>query len=283
MTRFCEAEFSVKTRAHWCCKKQGEARFSCFQEEAPQPHYKLRDCPSLQPVIFSGLELPFPPGVPTPDNIKIICRLRRFRYVPRNLPPTDSLQRQLQVLTRLEGAFQRCCRQGNNHTCAWRAVSGVSAPPRACLPARPSLTSDPAGPLLHRLPTVNTCTRPSACECSCIHCVGHLSLFILSLHPALLASSTQDPTHAPLCQPSVRLWPHPTLSVCPPSSSPGASSRPRLCFYPPLPNPHIPSHLLALWFFVLPFGTWGWESLTLQCGPTREAEGEEERGQCPSF
>lgn len=121
MTRFCEAEFSVKTRPHWCCKQQGEARFSCFQEEAPRPHYQLRACPSHQPGISSGPELPFPPGVPTLDNVKNICHLRRFRSVPRNLPATDPIQRQLQALTRLEGEFQRCCRQGNNHTCTWKA------------------------------------------------------------------------------------------------------------------------------------------------------------------
>ncbi|XP_019288311.1 extracellular matrix protein 1 isoform X1 [Panthera pardus] len=121
MIRFCEAEFSVKTRPHWCCNRQGEARFSCFQEEAPRPHYQLRACPSHQPGISSGPEMPFPPGVPTLDNIKNICHLRRFRSVPRNLPATDPIQRQLQALIRLEGEFQRCCRQGNNHTCMWKA------------------------------------------------------------------------------------------------------------------------------------------------------------------
>uniref|UniRef100_A0A8C4PG03 Extracellular matrix protein 1 n=1 Tax=Equus asinus asinus TaxID=83772 RepID=A0A8C4PG03_EQUAS len=130
MTQFCEAEFSVKTRAHRCCKRQGEARFSCFQEEAPQPHYQLQACPSHQPGISSGPELPFPPGVPTLDNIKNICHLRRFHSVPRNLPATDPIQRQLQALTRLEGEFQRCCRQGNNHTCTWKAVSGHPSPPK---------------------------------------------------------------------------------------------------------------------------------------------------------
>ncbi|XP_020945565.1 extracellular matrix protein 1 isoform X2 [Sus scrofa] len=121
MTRFCEAEFSVKTRPHGCCKRQGEARFSCFQEEAPRPHYQLRACPSHQPGISSGPELPFPPGPPTLDNIKNICHLRRFRSVPRNLPATDPIQRQLHALTQLEGEFQRCCQQGNNHTCTWKA------------------------------------------------------------------------------------------------------------------------------------------------------------------
>ncbi|XP_020011380.1 extracellular matrix protein 1 isoform X2 [Castor canadensis] len=121
MTRFCEAEFSVKTRHHWCCKWQGEARFSCFQEAAPRPHYQLQACPSHQPGLSSGPELPFPPGLPTLDNIKNICHLRRLRSVPRNLPPTDPIQRQLHALTQLEVEFQRCCRQGNNHTCTWKA------------------------------------------------------------------------------------------------------------------------------------------------------------------
>ncbi|KAM5256429.1 extracellular matrix protein 1 [Ctenodactylus gundi] len=121
MTRFCEAEFSVKTRPHGCCRRQGEARFSCFQKEAPRPYYQLRACPSHQPGISLGLELPFPPGLPTPDNIKNICHLRRFRSIPRNLPPTDPVQRQLRALAQLEAEFQRCCRQGHNQTCTWKA------------------------------------------------------------------------------------------------------------------------------------------------------------------
>ncbi|XP_008262705.1 extracellular matrix protein 1 isoform X3 [Oryctolagus cuniculus] len=121
MTRFCETEFSVKTRPHWCCRLQGEARFSCFQEAAPRPHYQLWACPRHQPGISLGPELPFPPGAPTLDNVKNICRLKRFRSVPRNLLPTDPIQRQLRALTRLEVEFQHCCRQGNNHTCTWKA------------------------------------------------------------------------------------------------------------------------------------------------------------------
>ncbi|KAM6217146.1 extracellular matrix protein 1 [Rhynchocyon petersi] len=121
MSQFCEEEFSVKTRPHWCCKQRGEARFSCFQKEAPQPHYQLRACPSQQPGITSGPELPFPPGLPTLDNVKNICHLRRFRSVPHNLQATDHIQRQLQVLTQLEGEFKHCCHQGDNHTCARKA------------------------------------------------------------------------------------------------------------------------------------------------------------------
>lgn len=121
MTRFCEAEFSVKTRPHWCCKQRGEERFSCFQKEAPGPHYPPRPCPGLQTGMSSGPQLAFPPGLPTPDNVKNICLLRRLRSVPRHLPATDPVLRQLQALTRLETAFQPCCRQGHNHTCALKA------------------------------------------------------------------------------------------------------------------------------------------------------------------
>lgn len=161
MTRFCEAEFSVKTRPHRCCKQRGEARFSCFQEEAPRPNYALQPCPVPQTGMSSGPQLPFPPGLPTPDNIKNICLLRRFRSVPRHLPATDAIQRQLQALTRLEVEFQVCClRRGHNHTCARKAVSG--RPGRleslsACLPVRL--------PAQLQLLTAASRPRPSACDC----------------------------------------------------------------------------------------------------------------------
>ena len=105
--------------------------------------------PSILCMLQPTPELPFPPGLPTVDNIKNICHLKRFRSVPRNLPATDSIQRQLQALTRLEAEFQRCCRQGNNHTCTWKAVSGRLGIPRACLPAHPSHTPEPAGLFIH--------------------------------------------------------------------------------------------------------------------------------------
>ncbi|KAG8509229.1 Extracellular matrix protein 1 [Galemys pyrenaicus] len=162
MTRFCEAEFSVKTRPHGCCRRQGEARFSCFQLEAPKPHYLLRACPSHQPAgVSSGLELPFPPGAPTPDNVKNICGLKRLRAVPRNLPGSDPVHRQLRALTRLEGELQRCCRQGSNHTCMWKAVSGRQPRLPACdldPAARPSLR-------LRELPPASACECPSPQRC----------------------------------------------------------------------------------------------------------------------
>lgn len=135
MTRFCEAEFSVKTRPHGCCKQHGEERLACFQKEAPRPHYLLRPCPVLQTGLSSGPQLAFPPGLPTADNVKNICLLRRLRAVPRHVPATDPVLRQLQALTQLETELQRCCRQGHNHSCALKAVSG-RPPPRSPSPAR---------------------------------------------------------------------------------------------------------------------------------------------------
>ncbi|KAM4860473.1 extracellular matrix protein 1 [Thomomys bottae] len=153
MTRFCEAELSVKTRPHGCCRQQGEARFSCFQEEAPQPHYQLQACPSHQPGISSGPEVPFPPGMPTLDNLKNICHLRRFRSVPRHLPSTDPVHRQLCALTQLEAEFQHCCRHGSNYTCthkAWEETldkyceqeQAIKTHPHSCCHYPPSPTRD---------------------------------------------------------------------------------------------------------------------------------------------
>ncbi|XP_036624878.1 extracellular matrix protein 1 isoform X1 [Trichosurus vulpecula] len=125
--RFCEAEFSVKTRAYSCCWLQGEARLSCFQEGAPLPEYQPLHgpCPTPTPRPSSGLELSFPPGLPTRGNVRNICRLRRFRSIPRGLPAMDDIQRQLRALTQLEGKFRHCCHQGDNHTCARQAWEDV--------------------------------------------------------------------------------------------------------------------------------------------------------------
>ncbi|XP_054988544.1 extracellular matrix protein 1 isoform X2 [Sorex araneus] len=119
--QFCEAESSVKTRPYWCCQWQGEARLSCFQAAADRPHYQHRACPSQQPGISSGPDLPFPPGLPTLDNVKNICRFRRLRALPRHLPTTDPMLQRLHALGQLEGEFQHCCRQGGNLTCARKA------------------------------------------------------------------------------------------------------------------------------------------------------------------
>ncbi|XP_020860169.2 LOW QUALITY PROTEIN: extracellular matrix protein 1 [Phascolarctos cinereus] len=125
--RFCESEFSVKTRPYSCCSLQGEARLSCFQEHASLPDYQPvpGPCPTHTPRPSSGLELSFPPGVPTRGNVRNICRLWRFRSIPRGLPGMDYIQQQLQALMQLEGKFRHCCHQGDNHTCARQAWEDV--------------------------------------------------------------------------------------------------------------------------------------------------------------
>ncbi|KAM9004869.1 extracellular matrix protein 1 isoform X2 [Sarcophilus harrisii] len=125
--RFCESEFSVKTRAYSCCWLRGEARLSCFQENAPLPDYKLLQgpCPGHPPRPSSGLAVSFPPGVPTQGNIRNICRFRRYRAVPRGLQILDHLVPQLRAVAQLEGKFKRCCHQGDNYTCARQAWEDV--------------------------------------------------------------------------------------------------------------------------------------------------------------
>lgn len=154
LAQFCEAEFSVKTRPHWCCQREeGEARLSCFEKEAPLPQYPSRACPSHQAGLSSGPELPFPPGLPTLDNVKNICRLRRFRALPRHFSTDDPVQQQLQALSQLEAEFQLCCRQGGNLTCfqkAWednldeycRRVQSVKTHQHSCCQFPPSPARD---------------------------------------------------------------------------------------------------------------------------------------------
>lgn len=119
--RYCQIELSIKTRPHWCCLKQGEERLFCFQKAADGPHYQSRACPGAQPGISTGPDLPFPPGLPTLDNVKNICHFRRLRALPRHLPLADPVLRRLHALGQLEGDFQRCCRHGGNVTCARKA------------------------------------------------------------------------------------------------------------------------------------------------------------------
>ncbi|TSK34834.1 Phosphatidylinositol 4-phosphate 5-kinase type-1 alpha [Bagarius yarrelli] len=43
LSNFCQEEFSIKTRHYHCCKKNGQARWDCFEEEAPDPLYLPSD------------------------------------------------------------------------------------------------------------------------------------------------------------------------------------------------------------------------------------------------
>ncbi|MBN3283009.1 ECM1 protein, partial [Polyodon spathula] len=39
LQQFCLEESSIKTRQYHCCLKQGEEKWGCFQNDAPNPGY----------------------------------------------------------------------------------------------------------------------------------------------------------------------------------------------------------------------------------------------------
>ncbi|XP_045574922.1 extracellular matrix protein 1 isoform X1 [Salmo salar] len=157
LSTFCTDEFSVKTRHHHCCKKEGGDRLSCFHSQTPNPNYlpntqgagsspipepgftfNPNTCHKSQPGprIIRGEKLEkspqapprdsnisFPPGRPTFDNIGLVCRLRKHRplYTPKCLPRTGFgwLARQSKAVNRLERGFKHCCKgQGDVLPCA---------------------------------------------------------------------------------------------------------------------------------------------------------------------
>lgn len=51
LSAFCAEEFSIKTVAYFCCKKNGKARWSCFDKEAPATSYDV-------PIIDVNIDMP---------------------------------------------------------------------------------------------------------------------------------------------------------------------------------------------------------------------------------
>ncbi|KAJ8290034.1 hypothetical protein GJAV_G00007980 [Gymnothorax javanicus] len=159
LNNFCEEEFSIKTRHYHCCKKQGGARWSCFEKEAPsqsyqpttkgsvaftsapepgftwnpyacyrtntEPRGKKKD--TVEPKVP---DISFPPGRPTSSNIGLMCglRKRRPRYELKCLPSNSYgwLERQSKAMNRMEKAIKQCCKgQDDVLACAdakWQVV-----------------------------------------------------------------------------------------------------------------------------------------------------------------
>ncbi|KAJ7307197.1 hypothetical protein JRQ81_009186 [Phrynocephalus forsythii] len=130
--RFCEAEFSTKTRPYPCCLLEGETWETCFLREAPASSYgSLRAQPSpgespgactdpsgctatVPASPWAALSISFPPGEPTDANILNICQLSKFRprYPARRLEQSSFgwLVPQARAVNRVEKAFKKCCR-----------------------------------------------------------------------------------------------------------------------------------------------------------------------------
>ncbi|XP_015265594.1 PREDICTED: extracellular matrix protein 1 [Gekko japonicus] len=137
LEKFCEAEFSVKTKPYPCCKLEGASQEDCFARMAPSPNYEQQgeepsDCTPSDPSqckpkdLIAAHKLPkiaFPPGRPTDANIKNICKLRKFRPVyPESTLPKSGFGwfvRQARAINRLEKEFKNCCRKEDVVGCAY--------------------------------------------------------------------------------------------------------------------------------------------------------------------
>uniref|UniRef100_A0A3B3V845 Extracellular matrix protein 1b n=1 Tax=Poecilia latipinna TaxID=48699 RepID=A0A3B3V845_9TELE len=144
---FCEEDSSVKDRLYECCRQRGMSRLSCFNDDAQNPnynpsqelpveeigssenfHFNLNNCPSPSSIRALGGEKPeinahtspkidinFPPGRPTADNIESLCgnRKRRPLYTTKCLPRSgyELLARQVKTINRLEKRFKQCCKK----------------------------------------------------------------------------------------------------------------------------------------------------------------------------
>ncbi|XP_067248930.1 extracellular matrix protein 1 isoform X1 [Chanodichthys erythropterus] len=148
LSAYCTEEFSIKTSHYFCCKKNGKARWSCFDKEASDSSYHVssevsnantpkkirgfkynpRACkgsvvaspraPQKQPKVPGFI---FPPGCPNSSNIEQICTHRQIRprYFTKCLPCTGYgwLVRQSKAINVLEREYNQCCKEkkGQQH------------------------------------------------------------------------------------------------------------------------------------------------------------------------
>ncbi|KAF7708603.1 extracellular matrix protein 1 [Silurus meridionalis] len=92
LANFCNEEFSIKTRHYHCCKQNGQERWDCFKEEAPDPLY--------QPIVL-GDEVPItlPSTIQDFDFNPSICKMTSVsepisHTKPVNKPPTPQISLQ---------------------------------------------------------------------------------------------------------------------------------------------------------------------------------------------
>uniref|UniRef100_A0A3Q4AJU5 Extracellular matrix protein 1b n=1 Tax=Mola mola TaxID=94237 RepID=A0A3Q4AJU5_MOLML len=146
---FCQEDSSVKDRLYSCCRKEGRDRLNCFHKDAPNPNYGPTEVLPVPPVPSGAnfnfepstcqrgtlttnlkgnkgkkvktlstsqkIDINFPPGRPTADNIESICQNQKLRplYSVKCLPRSDYewLTRQAKTINRIEKGFKQCCKK----------------------------------------------------------------------------------------------------------------------------------------------------------------------------
>uniref|UniRef100_A0A3P9I7P4 Extracellular matrix protein 1b n=1 Tax=Oryzias latipes TaxID=8090 RepID=A0A3P9I7P4_ORYLA len=139
---FCEEDSSVKDLLYECCWKRGSSRLKCFNADSPNPNYEPTEelpvlsippdsefnfdpsnCPRklLTPRstrinnknAFKKIDMNFPLGQPTADNIESLCRMWRQRpfYSSKCLQRSgyEFAARQAKSINSLEKEFRQCC------------------------------------------------------------------------------------------------------------------------------------------------------------------------------
>ncbi|XP_002664851.3 extracellular matrix protein 1 isoform X1 [Danio rerio] len=141
LSAYCSQEFTIKTSHFFCCKKNGRARWSCFDKEASDSSYQVSSeisngnasqkfkgfkynssackgslaSPKALKKQTAAPDLTFPPGRPESSNIANICAHRKIRprYITSCLPHTGYgwLVRQSKTINVLEREYNRCCKE----------------------------------------------------------------------------------------------------------------------------------------------------------------------------
>ncbi|XP_042345879.1 extracellular matrix protein 1-like [Plectropomus leopardus] len=146
---FCEEDSSIKDRLYHCCKLTGRDRLVCFHNDAPNPNYEATEELPVPPLPSSGgfsfdrstcqrkvmtpysvrgnrrkekkpsaslkVDITFPPGQPTADNIESLCHDQKLRplYKVKCMPAEgyEWLAHQAKAINRIEKGFKQCCKK----------------------------------------------------------------------------------------------------------------------------------------------------------------------------
>ncbi|XP_061572827.1 extracellular matrix protein 1-like [Cololabis saira] len=147
---FCEEDSSVKDIQYHCCEKRGHERQTCFTKDAPNPSYEpteelpVTPLPSTNNFDFDPstcmrtvmtqyrartnrrkvvkklaankkIDINFPLGQPTEDNIEPLCHMQKLRplYNTKCVPRSgyELLAHQAKSINRLEKGLKQCCKK----------------------------------------------------------------------------------------------------------------------------------------------------------------------------